>query len=469
MQAKVRLEATSGPLAGTVVPFDEPDMFVAGRGKDCHVRLPHDDNEASRHHFVMAIQPPRVSIRDLGSLNGTFVNGRKIGGRDPTETPEQGAAHEHESVGLRDGDQISAGATSFRLSVEQPIYCPSCGRPIEGVTLDEYVSWSDPRCPRCRERSAVKPPPGPAPVTSNGGSQDPLAELIRSLAERRGLQPQPTGGAPQIPGYEIGDELGRGAMGVVYRGRRLADGAAVAVKVMLAEREVDERAWIFFKREVELQRRLVGHPHCVALLDAEMEGLSSYFVMEFCPGGSIDKLMERRGGRLPLGEAGPLVLDALDGLAHAHSLNIVHRDLKPQNVLLTDREGGAAKLTDFGLSKDFERAGLTDPTKTGDIGGNPMGMPREQVIDYKHVKPISDVWGMGATFYNMLTGTTPRDFGRGRHPINVILTEPPVPIRHRNPAIPLPVAEVIDHALRDDLAQRYPTALAFREALVAVL
>jgi hypothetical protein len=76
---------------------------------------------------------------------------------------------------------------------------------------------------------------------------------------------------------------------------------------------------------------------------------------------------------------------------------------------------------------------------------------------------------MAATFYNMLTGALPRDFRPGLHPLRVILSEPPVPIRQRDPSIPATVAEVIDRAMSDSLAQRYPTALAFREALVAVL
>jgi hypothetical protein len=444
MYARTKLEVSSGPLAGKVLTFDEPDLIVAGKADDCHVRLPATDDSASRHHFVMAIQPPRVSVRDLGSLNGTFVNGRKIGSRHPSETPEQGAARAYESVDVCDGDEVSAGITTFKLAIEQPIFCPQCGRPIDGVTLGEYQSWPDPRCPACRERAPAGPQPRLRPVArvEPGGS---------------------------LPGYEIGDELGRGGMGIVYRGRRLADGVDVAIKVMLAEREADERAGILFKREVEMQRRLIGHPHCVALLDADVEGSTAYFVMEFCPGGSVDKLMERRGGRLSLAEASPLIMDALDGLAYAHAQDIVHRDLKPQNVLLTERDGGTAKLTDFGLSKDFEHAGLTDPTKTGDIGGNPLGTPREQIADYKRVKPISDVWGMAATFYNMLTGALPRNFRDDCHPINVILTEPTVPIRERDPSIPWSVAEVVDRAMSDDLAQRYPTALALREALVAVV
>jgi len=272
-----------------------------------------------------------------------------------------------------------------------------------------------------------------------------------------------------IPGYEIGRIIGKGAMGAVYLGRRLEDGAEVAVKVMLAKREADDKVRKLFEREAQMQLRLRGHPHCVALLAADLEGFSWYFVMEYCPGGSIDRLMERRGGRLSIGEAAPLMLDALDGLAYAHSQSIVHRDLKPQNVLLTHSQSGPARLTDFGLAKDFERAGITAMTHTGDVGGNFLGMPREQVLDYRHVKPVSDVWGIAATFYHMLAGAFVRDFGSGQDPVNIILSQPPVPVRKRDASIPRDLAKVIDRAFSDDIAERYQTAGEFRDALAGVL
>jgi hypothetical protein len=438
MGEKVRLEAITGPLHGKgLFEFDQADIFIFGRANDCHARLPDDDHTASRHHFMLAIQPPRGSIRDIGSRNGTFVNGRKIGSREPGETPEQGAQRQFEDVELRDGDEIRAGATTFKLTVEQP-------------------------------EPAAPPRQAPAAAAADGSS-DPLEALVHALAERRGLQPQPPGQAPVIPGYQLGRELGHGGMGKVYLARRLSDGTQVAVKVILAEREADRRARKMFEREVQVQLRLRGHPHCVPLLAADLEGCSSYFVMDYCPGGSIDRLMDRRGGRLGLAEAGPLILDAVDGLAYAHRHGIVHRDLKPSNVLLARPDAGPAKLTDFGLAKDFEQAGLTGLSRTGDIGGNPLGMPREQVLDYKHVRPVSDVWGIAATFYNMLTGAFVRDFGSGQDPIAVILAQPPVPIRQRDRSVPQQLAAVIDRALRDDPAERYQTAGEFREALRKVL
>jgi hypothetical protein len=95
-------------------------------------------------------------------------------------------------------------------------------------------------------------------------------------------------------------------------------------------------------------------------------------------------------GRWAVAEAGRIVLQSLAGLSFAHEKGIVHRDLKPENILLTAPDGGMAKIADFGLAKDFEKAGFSGMTATGGVAGTALFMPREQLLDYKHVKPVSD-------------------------------------------------------------------------------
>jgi serine/threonine-protein kinase len=194
-----------------------------------------------------------------------------------------------------------------------------------------------------------------------------------------------------------------------------------------------------------------------------------FVVVEYCRGGSVWELMSRRGGRLGVSEATPIMLGALEGLAHAHAHGVIHRDLKPHNILLSVPEGGVAKLTDFGLAKDFELAGMSGMTRTGAIGGTPVFLPREQVVDFKYMKPDTDVCGMAAAFYTMLTGSFWRNFPPDRDPINVLLSEPVIPIRWRDPTLPKGLASVIDRAASDEPAQRYPTAREFRDALLEVL
>jgi hypothetical protein len=483
MTATVTLEVTSGPLTGQRFDFAEPDFLVIGKEADCRVQLPAQDALASRHHFVLEVRPPRVRARDLGSLNGTFVNEEKIGSRHPAETPEQGQTHTYPNVELADHDQIRASQTSFAVSMQAAVYCVQCGR-----ETDLAPDTPDPRCPQCRAGAAAAAQPHPvdrpaapdapdapdapaapaAPVERSGAElSDPAAVLIRLLLEHRGV-PQ-RAGVREIAGYQIGRLLGRGGMGAVYLAHRQSDGAEVALKVMLAEAPAGSLGRRTFGREIQMQQRLGSHPNCVPVLDYDLEGTGAYFVMDYCPGGSVDTLMLRRGGKLSVSEAAPLMLQCLTGLQHAHEHHVIHRDLKPQNVLLTSVDGGTARLTDFGLAKDFELAGMSGMTRTGSTGGTPVFLPREQVTNFKYMKPDTDVGGMAGTFYNMLTGAFWRDFAQYRDPINIILNEPVIPIRDRDRSIPRRLAAVIDRAASDDTRQRYQSAAEFRAALLEAL
>ncbi|MCU0242945.1 MAG: serine/threonine protein kinase, partial [Vicinamibacteria bacterium] len=179
--------------------------------------------------------------------------------------------------------------------------------------------------------------------------------------------------------------------------------------------------------------------------------------------------MNQRGGPLPLAMAAPLILQALDGLAHAHQKGFIHRDLKPENLLLADTAGRQIKISDFGLAKNFVVAGLSGMTATGDYAGTFSYMPREQITSFRALKPVSDVWSLGATLYFVLTGRHARDFGPDRDPLQVILGTPCVPIRNRDPRIPAAVAAVIDRALADTILERYASAEEFKLALERAL
>lgn len=259
-------------------------------------------------------------------------------------------------------------------------------------------------------------------------------------------------------GYELDRQLGEGGMGAVYQARRLSDdGAEVAVKVMLSQVAVHAAARQRFLREIEVLGRL-RHPRCVPLLDCGASGHTFFFVMELCPGGSLDRL-----GTLPLDRLAPLLDEALEGLAHAHGAGFVHRDLKPQNVLLESTAAGA-RLADFGLAKSFEQAGFSGMTATGGFAGTTRYMAREQITNFKYVKPATDVWSLAATAFVVLTGNYPREFAEGRDPVEVILRQRATPIRQHLPALPARVAEVLDRALADKLSERYLDASEFRRA-----
>jgi serine/threonine protein kinase len=324
-----------------------------------------------------------------------------------------------------------------------------------------------PRCQSCGKDVSKEIPPGRqgdyiCKECQEKEQEDPFALLMALLgqAEQAPLK---------IPEYEIEKKLGEGGMGVVYLARHKQTGRRAALKVMLSRVAVSDHARKEFMREMEEHSKL-QHKHIVEFLGQGSAGGVFYFLMEFCEGGSVDKLMAKRGGVLKLNEAGSLMLQALEGLAFAHQNSIVHRDLKPQNILLTGREGNwTAKIADLGMAKNFDQAGFSGMTATGSYAGTYPFMPREQVTNFKYVKPVSDVWAMGATLYNMLTNQFPRDFRRGQDPLEVILHGPVVPIRNRLSSIPQSVAAVIDRSLTNNTRERYQDADELLSALRMVL
>ena len=192
MAARVTLKVTAGPLAGRVFSYDRHDTFLFGRSPDCHAELAANDTTASRHHFLLEVNPPRARLRDLGSLNGTHVNGQKHGGRGRQESPEEAARRRLPEVDLRDGDHIRVGATVFEVAIEGH-----------------------------RSTAPAEPP-------EDGGSG------LESLLGVRPAVPM------EVPGYAVGKLIGRGGMGAVYLAKRQEDGTTVALKVMLAQSEVDD-------------------------------------------------------------------------------------------------------------------------------------------------------------------------------------------------------------------------------------
>jgi len=275
---------------------------------------------------------------------------------------------------------------------------------------------------------------------------------------------------PAFPGYQVGEELGRGGMGAVYLATREKDDKKVAIKIMLSKASVSEQARKHFQREIESTMKLGrDHPNIVTCYEQGSAKSGFFFVLEFCEGGSIDGLMNDFGGKLPVDVARPIMLQCLDGLAYAHRHRYVHRDLKPQNILLTAKNGGSAKIADMGLAKNFDLAGFSNMTVTGSYAGTWEFMPKEQLVNYRFVKPATDVWSMGATFYCMLTGMLPRDRRPGQDPAQMVLQTPAVPIGMREHSIPKKLAAVIDKSLSFRPQDRYEDASAFLEALNKVL
>ena len=419
MATAVSLLVTKGPAKGKVFPFMEHDTFLFGRMADCHARFP-DDTQVSRHHFILEVCPPQVSLRDLGSLNGTHVNGKKCGARKAGESPEEGAKREYPTVDLKNGDTIEVGQTTISVIIAKQVGQPIVQAGIEPGEISEL-------------------------------SPEQLFQLVFG-GEKRGLL--------EIPGFVAEKELGRGGFGAVYQARRKNDGAQVAIKVMLSQADASEDAVLRFKREMDVNRQL-DHPNIVRFIESGSHKGAFYFVMELCDGGSLMDLFRRNKGPLTPEQLMPHALKALEGLAYAHSKGFVHRDIKPGNILI---HKGVARVADFGMSKSFQLAGLSGMSSTGKTAGTPVFMPPEQIVNFTYVKPVSDVFSIGATMYYLLTGEFPFEFPAKRDPIDVLLNDDVVAIRKRVPSVPKALAAAIDRAVTKKHKDRFINATELLKA-----
>ncbi|MEI8309842.1 MAG: serine/threonine-protein kinase [Verrucomicrobiota bacterium] len=212
---------------------------------------------------------------------------------------------------------------------------------------------------------------------------------------------------------------------------------------------------------MEVNRQL-DHPNIVRFIESGAHKGAFYFVMELCDGGSLMDLFHRNKGPLTPEQLMPHALKALEGLAFAHSKGFVHRDIKPGNIII---HRGVARVVDFGISKSFQMAGLSGMSMTGKTAGTPVFMPPEQIINFKYVKPVSDVFSMGATMYYLLNGAFPFDFPEKRDPMDVILNDDVVPIRKRLASLPKPLASAIDRAVTKKHKDRYSDAGELLRAL----
>ena len=206
--------------------------------------------------------------------------------------------------------------------------------------------------------------------------------------------------AANIPNYEILAELGRGAMGVVYRARHTSLGREVALKMILVGGHASEQDRQRFLAEAQAIASL-QHPGIVQIYDYGSWGGLPYFAMELCPVGNLARKLA--GKPVPDSEAAGMIEQLANAIQIAHENGIVHRDLKPGNILLTLDE--TLKVTDFGLARRIEESqGLT---QTGAVVGTPCYMAPEQALGLKDIGPAADIYSLGAILYELLTGRPP--------------------------------------------------------------
>jgi serine/threonine protein kinase len=258
--------------------------------------------------------------------------------------------------------------------------------------------------------------------------------------------------------YEIIAELGRGAMGVVYKARDPKIDRFVAVKTISLsgqnpeeEREYRER----FFHEAQAAGRLL-HPGIVTIFDTgeDPESHIAYIVMEYIPGQSLDQLLSEKNRKLPLETALALTEELAEALDHAHAQGVVHRDMKPANILMT-REGHA-KIADFGIAK----LNLAQVTLPGRALGTPAYMSPEQ-LEGEPVDGRSDLFSLGAILYRMLTGYGPFQGNSATTVSFKVVNRDPLRTTSFDSDLPPELDAVVARVMAKDPAQRYQRGLEF--------
>ena len=258
--------------------------------------------------------------------------------------------------------------------------------------------------------------------------------------------------------YEIIAELGRGAMGVVYKARDPKIDRFVAVKAISLstqnpeeEREYRER----FFHEAQAAGRLL-HSGIVTIFDTgeDPESHIAYIVMEYIAGQSLDRLLSQDSKKLPLDTALLLTEELAEALDHAHGQGVVHRDMKPANILVTP--DGHAKIADFGIAK----MNLAYQTISGRMLGTPAYMSPEQ-LEGEAVDRRSDLFSLGAILYRMITGYGPFQGSSTATVCFKVANRDPLRATSLDPELPPELDSVIARAMAKDPAQRYQRGLEF--------
>jgi serine/threonine protein kinase/tetratricopeptide (TPR) repeat protein len=305
--------------------------------------------------------------------------------------------------------------------------CPACVLETGlGPLADETVAGID--------SSAV--------ASANAGDSGPPADVLKDFGD-----------------YELLEEIGRGGQGVVYRARQKSLNRIVALKVIGLGQWATQAHLKRFRREAEAAANL-DHPCIVPIYEVgEREG-SCYFSMKFIDGGQLDEVARR--APISIRNAAELIAKLARTVHYAHEHGILHRDIKPGNILVDAK--GEPHLTDFGLARLSETKSTV--THTMDMLGTPSYMAPEQASGHnEQLTSATDVYGLGAVFYQLLTGHPPFAGGTTYETVWLVLETEPRQPRLWNPKIDRELSTICLKCLEKDPKRRYSSALALAEDL----
>ena len=263
----------------------------------------------------------------------------------------------------------------------------------------------------------------------------------------------------ELGDYELLEEVGRGGQGVVFRARQKSLNRTVALKVISLGQWASKAHLKRFRREAEAAASF-EHPGIVPIHEVGERDGSCYFSMKFIEGGQLDEVVRREP--MSIRRAVELIAKVARTVHYAHEHGILHRDIKPGNILLDQK--GEPHLTDFGLARLVETESTV--TRTLEVLGTPSYMAPEQAVgNNAAVSSATDVYGLGAVLYQLLTGHPPFAGGTTYETIKLLLETDPRQPRQLNPKIDRDLSTICLKCLEKDPQRRYPSALALAEDL----
>jgi len=402
------LVVTAGNALGR--RFVVSDELVIGRAADGDGRLREDLELSRRHARIARDHSGQLTVEDLGSANGTFVNGERVRGRRV----------------LVVGDSVRVGSTTLRVTDLGE--ARASGPPAAPAVAPAPAAPPAPRRPVAR-------PVAPQPVVPAAGRQ--LAELELPLGS-------------VLVGCRIEEVINHGEMGVVYRAEELALQRLVALKLILPEYSRDERFRERFRRESKIAAA-IDHPNVIPIFDAGDEDGVLYIMMRLVEGTDLRALIAAERQLEPL-RAARIVRQVGAALDAAHARGMLHRDVKPSNVLLARRDH--VYLTDFGLAK--QAASVEGLTRNQTIVARAEYVAPEQILN-ERVDARADIYALGCLLFEALTGEPP--FARwGGGPRALAHVEAPPPsVRDLRPDLPQEFDDVVRRAMAKDPNERYPS------------
>jgi serine/threonine-protein kinase len=332
----------------------------------------------------------------------------------------------------------------------------------EAPALDEYL-WRFPEhAAALRPQIELHRALASEPEAAAGGAP-PAAETTDGTPPGPNPAPCGEGPWPDVAGYEVLGELGRGGMGVVYQARQRGLNRPVALKMLLAGPHADPDQRARFRAEAEAVARL-QHPHIVQIHEVGEADGRPFLSLEFVDGGTLKHRLS--GAPRPARESARLVETLARAVHHAHQHGVLHRDLKPANVLLT--ADGTPKITDFGLAKQLpgpEGPAAGVRTESGAIVGTPNYMAPEQAAGrLKEVGPAADTYALGTILYELLTGRPPFQGETPLDTLQQVVSEEPVPPAQLR-RLPRDLETICLKCLEKQPSRRYASALALADDL----